>query len=279
MSSMAMGSIVGVVMETNVLQGAELIQARSEAVQAYMMHHMQDSPVWAWLPSFHATMPFGLTVNGVMLLGVAILLVIVFGLAARSQAPVPTGMRNVLEFFAKYIRNEMVIPFLGEKDGQKMAPMFCTFFFFILTMNLAGLVPCFYTATANLGVTAALSTVTLSFMIFGAIYRNGFVPFCKGFAPPGIPKAMLIMIVPIEVLSMFIRAMALAIRLFANMLAGHLVIYSLLGMIVIFGYYAAPAILGALGIYLLEVFVSFLQAYIFTLLSAIFIGERYHPAH
>jgi F-type H+-transporting ATPase subunit a len=87
------------------------------------------------------------------------------------------------------------------------------------------------------------------------------------------------MIVPIEMISLFIRAMALAIRLFANMLAGHLIIYSLLGMIVMYGYFAAPALVGALGIYLLEVFVAFLQAYIFTLLSAIFIGERYHPAH
>jgi F-type H+-transporting ATPase subunit a len=78
---------------------------------------------------------------------------------------------------------------------------------------------------------------------------------------------------------MFIRAMALAIRLFANMLSGHLVVYSMLGLIVTYGVWASPALVGALGIYVLDVFVSFLQAYIFTLLSAIFIGERYHPAH
>lgn len=269
----------GRVMETNVAQVVTVAQAKSDGVQAFIMHHMLDSRVWAWTPSIHTTMPFGLTINAVMMLGVAVLLIVCLGLAARNQDPVPTGLRNVLEFFAKYIRNEMVIPFLGEKDGQKMAPMFCTFFFFILVMNLAGLIPCFNTATANLSVTAALATVTLFFMVFGAIRKTGFIAFCKGFAPPGIPKPMLLMIVPIEVISMFIRIMALAIRLFANMLSGHLVIYSLLGMIVIFGFYALPALLGALGIYLLEVFVSFLQAYIFTLLSAIFIGERYHPAH
>ena len=222
-----------------------LVQAKSDAVQAYMMHHMMDSHEWAWAPHVHTKLPHVLTVNGAMVIGVAILLAIVLGLTARRKEAVPSGLLNVLEFFAKYIRNEMVIPFLGEKDGQKMAPMFITLFFFILVMNLAGLIP----------------------------------SFCKGFVPPGIPGVMLVMIVPIEVLSMFIRTMALAIRLFANMLAGHLVIYSLLGMIVMFGVYASPAILGALGIYLLEVFVAFLQAYIFTLLSAIFIGERYHPAH
>ncbi len=267
------------VIQTNAAAAVTMVQARSEAVQTYMMHHVMDSSRWTWLPNVHTELPFHLTVNGVMVICVAVLIALVFGLTARRAQPVPTGLLNVLETFAKYIRNEMVIPFLGEKDGTRMAPMFCTLFFFILVMNLAGLIPCFYTATANLGVTAALALVTLGFMIIGAIFRTGFIAFCKGFAPPGVPRLMLIMIVPIEVLSMFIRAMALAIRLFANMLAGHLVIYSLLGMIVMFGFYAAPALLGALGIYLLEVFVSFLQAYIFTLLSAIFIGERYHPAH
>lgn len=265
--------------QTNVTQAVNEVQAKSEAVQAYMMHHMMDSHEWALAPHIHLPLPFHLTVNGMMVIGCAILMALVFGVTARRKQAVPTGLLSVLEFFAKYIRDEMVIPFLGEKDGRKMAPMFCSLFFFILVMNLAGLVPCFYSATANLGVTAALAVVTLGFMIFGGIYRNGLVAFCKGFVPPGIPKVMLVMIVPIEVLSMFIRTMALAIRLFANMLAGHLVIYSLLGMIVMFGFYAAPALLGALGIYLLEVFVAFLQAYIFTLLSAIFIGERYHPAH
>ncbi|MEI6563957.1 MAG: F0F1 ATP synthase subunit A [bacterium] len=265
--------------QTNAVDAANLVQMKSEAVQSFMMHHVMDSHSWAWLPHLHTPLPEPLTVHAVMMIAVAILLIVVLGITGRRKQAVPTGLLNAVEFFAKYIRDEMVIPFLGEHDGRKMAPMFCTLFFFILIMNLVGLIPCFYTATANLGVTAALALVTLSFMIFGGIYRNGFVAFCKGFAPPGIPGPMLLMIVPIEIVSMFIRAMALAIRLFANMLAGHLVIYSLLGMIVMFGFYAAPALLGALGIYLLEVFVSFLQAYIFTLLSAIFIGERYHPAH
>lgn len=266
-------------MQTSVAEAVNSVQARSEAVQSYMMHHVMDSSTWAWLPNVHTSLPFGLTDHAVMMLGVALALVVVLGWVGRRKQEVPTGLLNAVEFFAKYIRDEMVIPFLGESDGRKMAPMFCTLFFFILIMNLAGLIPCFYTATSNLGVTAALASITLGFMIFGALYRNGVVAFFKGFAPPGIPGPMLIMIVPIEIISMFIRAMALAIRLFANMLAGHLVIYSLLGMIVMFGYFAAPALVGALGIYLLEVFVSFLQAYIFTLLSAIFIGERYHPAH
>ncbi len=266
-------------MQTNSVDAANLVQAKSEAVQSYMMHHVVDSSTWAWLPHFHTELPKGLTVHAAMMMAVALALIVVLGLLGRRKQVVPTGLLNAVEALVKFIRDEMVIPFLGETDGRKMTPMFCTLFFFILIMNLAGLVPCLYTATSNLGVTAALAMITLGFMIFGAIYKNGVVAFFKAFAPPGVPGPMLLMIVPIEIISMFIRAMALAIRLFANMLAGHLVIYSLLGMMVIFGFYAAPALLGTLGIYMLEVFVSFLQAYIFTLLSAIFIGERFHPAH
>ena len=271
--------LVNEAIQTNAAVVANLVQAKNDAVQAYMMHHVADSSKWMWLPHVSMQMPFSLTVHGMMVIATALFLVILLGSVGRRKQEVPTGLANVVEAFVKYIRDEMVIPSLGEEDGRKMTPMFCTFFFFILAMNLLGLVPCLYCATSNLGVTAALAVITLGFMIFGAIWKVGFVAFLKGFAPPGIPKIMLPMIATIEVISMFIRAMALAIRLFANMLAGHLVIYSLLGLIVVFGYFGAPALVAALGIYVMEVFVSFLQAYIFTLLSAIFIGERYHPAH
>jgi F-type H+-transporting ATPase subunit a len=116
-------------------------------------------------------------------------------------------------------------------------------------------------------------------MIFGAIFRNGLGGFVKGFVPHGIPWPVLIIVVPIEVAGLFIKAMALAIRLFANELAGHIVIFSLLGIMLMYGAAAFPMFVMALAIYLLEVFVAFLQAYIFTLLTALFIGQRYHPAH
>jgi F-type H+-transporting ATPase subunit a len=142
-----------------------------------------------------------------------------------------------------------------------------------------GLVPLFVTARGNLGVTAALASVTLCFMIGGAIYKNGFVGFLKCFTPPGIPWPILIMLTPLEVLGIFIRTFALTIRLFANMLAGHIVIFSLLGLVYMFGWVAVPALALAVGVYLLELMIAFLQAFIFTLLSAIFMGLLYHPAH
>jgi F-type H+-transporting ATPase subunit a len=160
-----------------------------------------------------------------------------------------------------------------------MTPLFCSFFFYILIMNLVGLVPCFYAATANINVTGGLASVTLFFMIGGAVYRNGPVAFLKGFVPPGVPWFILLLLVPIEFVGLFIRAMALAIRLFANELAGHLVLFSLLGLLVMYGVWALPAAFMAVIIFIEEILVAFLQAYIFTLLSAVFIGQRYHPAH
>lgn len=160
-----------------------------------------------------------------------------------------------------------------------MTPLFCSFFVFILVLNLLGLVPCFYTATANVSVTGALAAVTLGFMIVGAMFRYGPIGFVRGFIPHGVPWPVLIVLVPIEIFGLFVKAFALTIRLFANELAGHLVGFFLLGLIVIFGMKALPAMLMGLGIFLLEVFVAFLQAYIFTLLSAIFISQRFHPEH
>jgi len=192
---------------------------------------------------------------------------------------VPTGITNFLELFVIFIRDEIAVNALGKEDGRKMTPLFCTFFFFILILNLMGLIPIFVTATANINVTAGLALITLSFMIFGAIYKNGVSGFLKAVTPSGVPIPILILLVPIEVLGLFIKAFALTIRLFANMLAGHIVILSLLGLIVLMGFAALPAVLLALFINLLEIFIALLQAYIFTLLSAMFIGQTYHPEH
>jgi len=193
---------------------------------------------------------------------------------------VPTGITNFLELFILFIRDEIAVNALGKEDGRKMTPLFCTFFFFILVLNLMGLIPVFVTATANVNVTAGLALITLSFMIFGAIYKNGINGFFKAVTPSGVPIPILFLVVPLELLGLFIKAFALTIRLFANMLAGHIVIISLLGLVILFGIFSTVlAVPMALFISLLEIFIAFLQAYIFTLLSAMFIGQMYHPEH
>ena len=186
---------------------------------------------------------------------------------------------NLLEVLVLFVRDNIAIANLGEKDGRKMAPLLCTFFFFILTLNLMGLIPLFATATANINVTAALATTTLAVMIGGAIYKNGPVGFLHAFIPHGVPWPVLILLTPIEIMGMFIKTFSLTIRLFANMFAGHVVIYTLIGLVVMFGPFAFASIGLAVGIYVLKIVVALLQAYVFTLLSAMFIAQIHHPAH
>jgi len=245
----------------------------------YIMHHVLNSREWQlpFLPMIH--LPPFLSLHGVMVLICASFLIYLFCFAYKSHEPVPRGLTNLLETFILFIRDEIAIGCLGEEDGKKMTPLFCTFFFFVLGLNLMGLIPIFSTATANINVTAALATITLSFMILGAIYRHGLGGFLKSFIPHGVPVPILFILVPIEFLGLFIKAFALTIRLFANMLAGHIVIFVLLGLIVLLGWIALPVVGLAIFIYLLEILVCFLQAYIFTLLSALFIGQTLHPQH
>ena len=265
----------------SLMRGASPVGAvdKATAVQQFIMHEVADSHELNPFPYVQVHFPRLVSVHSAMVLLAALLLVITLGVACRKPKAVPTGLANLVEAFVQFIRDDIAIPFLGREDGVRMTPLFCTFFAFILAMNLMGLVPCLATATANVNVTGALAATTLCFMIFGAIYRHGIIGFFKGFAPAGVPWPILILLVPVEIVSMFIKAFALMIRLFANELSGHIVVFSLLGLIVTFGYVALPSVAMAVGVGLLEVFVAFLQAYIFTLLSALFIGERYHPAH
>jgi F-type H+-transporting ATPase subunit a len=255
------------------------VDQRSQAVQAFIMHHMADSHRWSLLPHLHQSLPRYLSLHGVMVILAAIALVYFMAVVCRTIPAVPTGLLNLVEFFVQFIRDEIAVPFLGEEDGRRMTPVLCSLFFFILTMNLIGLVPCFYTATSNINVTGAMAVVTLVFMTVGAMWKHGPVGFVRGFVPSGVPWPILFILVPIEMVGLVIKAFALMIRLFANELAGHVVVFSLLGLVVMFGAVALPAMGMAMGIYILETFVAFLQAYIFTLLSALFIGQRYHPSH
>lgn len=251
---------------------------RSKAVMDYVMNHVVDSHHWA-LPFVTIDLPPWLSIHGLMQIIAALLLILLFSIALRRKSAVPTGMANALEAVVKFVRDDISIANLGEEDGRKMAPLFCSLFFFILTMNLMGLIPIFSTATGNVSVTAGLSLITLAVMIGGAIYKNGPIGFLKAFVPVGVPLPILIMLAPIEFVGMFIKAFALTIRLFANMIAGHIVIFVLIGLVVMFGSVAIPAIALAVGIELLEILIALLQAYIFTLLSAMFIAQIHHPAH
>ncbi len=245
----------------------------------YIMHHVVNSNEWhlPFLAPIH--LPVFLSLHGLMMVFCALILIVVFCRFYRHQDRVPSGLTNLLEALVQFVRDEIAVPSLGQEEGERLTPLLCTFFFFILGLNLLGQIPLFATATANISVTAPLALITFYFMTADTVHKNGLGGFFKAFMPAGVPKIILPFIFFMEFIGIFIRTFALMIRLFANMLAGHMLILSLLGMIVLFGWWALPAIVLAVGISLLELLIVFLQAYIFVLLSAVFIGQMYHPEH
>jgi F-type H+-transporting ATPase subunit a len=263
---------------TNGVEAASQLGARIEAVQQYIAEHLTDGPNLHFFLWSTALPPY-VTAHGVMVLLAAALLWFIFGVTYRKKDAVPTGWTNALEVLVLFIRDGIAVPSLGEEDGRRMTPLFCSLFFFILAMNLIGLVPCFSAATANVSVTAALAVVVFCAMVFGAMYRQGPVGFFKAFIPHGVPWPVLVILLPIEILGLFVKSFALCIRLFANEFAGHIVVFFLLGLVVVFGAAGIPFILLGAFVYVIEVGVAFMQAYIFTLLAAVFIGQRLHPEH
>lgn len=254
------------------------LQSRIDAVQKFILEDVGNLDHLT-MSLFGWTFPAWVSVHGLMVTLASAVLLVVFGVLYNRRALVPTGLTNALEAMVIFVRDQISIPYLGAEDGRRFTPYFCSLFFFILSMNLIGLIPGMRAATANLAVTGALASITFVFMVGGAMLRHGALGFFKGLVPRGVPWPILLLLLPIEFVSLFIKAGALTIRLFANMLAGHMVVFFMLGMMIIFGAWALPAVVMAIMIYLMEIFIAFLQAYIFTLLSAVFIGQAYHPAH
>lgn len=252
-----------------------------------LLHHVQDSPDLelpfighVHLPTFTPVHIAGLSIDfsitkHVVFLWVAALLLCVLAIwAARMNRKqrVPTGFGNLMEVFVQFIRDEIVIPNMGPK-GLKYMPYLLTTFFFILIMNLLGLIPYGASATGNVSVTAGLAIIAFIMIQASAMKSQGlghYVAHLTG----GVHWALWPIMVPIEILGLFTKPFALCIRLFANMTGGHIVIVSLIGLIFIFKSYvvAVGPVAFVLGISFLELFVAFLQAYIFTMLTSLFMG-------
>ncbi|HET7360551.1 MAG TPA: F0F1 ATP synthase subunit A [Salinimicrobium sp.] len=214
---------------------------------------------------------FSITKNVVTMILVSLFLILVFNSLARSynKKNVPTGFGRVLEPLVIYVRDEIARPNIGPKYRKYMG-FIMTIFFFILILNLLGLTPLGVNVTGNIAITFCLAMFT-----FVIVQFSGNKNYWKHiFWMPGVPIIMKIVLIPIEVLGMFTKPFALMIRLFANMTAGHVVMMSLLGLIVVFqNILAGAAFFGfALFIAVIEILVAFLQAYIFALLSALYIG-------
>jgi len=257
-------------------------EAGREDPAAVIMHHVTDVPLKIGplvLPSKHLAF---------FLLAAA--LVILFArLAVRSYrgGQIPTGVGAAVEGLLLFVRNNIAEPNIGHGDGRRFAPLLCSFFVFILVAALLGLMPFAATSTGNLAVTMGLALVSFAAQQYAGISNHGLVGHFRNLVPRGLPPWLVPIMIPVEILSMFTKPFALMIRLFANMLAGHMVITTLLLLIALMGQInwlggvamAPVSILLALFIMFLEILVAFIQAYIFTLLSAVFIGAYAHPAH
>jgi F-type H+-transporting ATPase subunit a len=209
----------------------------------------------------------------VMLWAASLILLLAFLFAGRKRSLVPSGLYNFLEMLVQFVRKEIAIPNIGKDDADRFVPYLCTAFFFILFVNLFGLIPWAATATGNVGVTLALALFTFVITQWAAIKAQGIGGYLKHLTG-GVAVWLWPIMVPVEILGLFTKPFALTIRLFANMLAGHIVILSLLGLIFALGspFVAIGSVPMALAIFGLELFVAFVQAYIFTMLSSLFIG-------
>ncbi len=233
----------------------------------------------------------------------------------KQDKLIPSGFMNALESVVEYVRDNIVQPNVGKKWVNTWTPLILTFFLFILSANAIGLIPLFdvialighalhaspdsflarvvhggTTATANFNVTAALATVTFGAIIVAGSRAHGFVKHWKNIVPHGLNPLIYVLLIPIEIIGMFVRPFALTMRLAANMTGGHIAILAILSFVFLFTEMFHRAIAGfgvgflvsiplAVGISGLEIIVVLVQAYVFTLLSAVFIGMAIHVHH
>ena len=226
---------------------------------------------------------FSITKNVVLLFLIALIMFLAFTAVARSykkNPKAPKGLAGLLEPIVLFVRDEIAIPNIGEKHYNRYMPYLLTVFFVIWVGNLFGMIPFFPfagTVTNNILFTGMLALFTLILTVFsGNKHYWGHI-----FAPPGVPAWILPIMIPIELLSVFTKPFALMIRLFANMTAGHIIALSLISMIFIFNsvWVSPVSIIFTVFMQTLELLVAVLQAYVFTLLSALFIGQAVVEEH
>lgn len=264
--------------------------SESGSGSGWIMHHVLDSHELDFSPFAVIPLPhieiFGIDISITkhivfMWLAVLILVPILWYVAKEhKKSLVPSGLSNLMEILVVFVRDDIAKSTIG-KGYEKFLSYLLTVFFFILFCNLMGLIPYGNTPTSNIAITATLATLSFIVIQGGGMIQNGAFGYYKGLIPHGIPMWLLPIMIVVEFLGLFTKPFALAVRLFANMTAGHVVIFALIGLIFILKtYFVAPvSVAFALFIFLLEILVALIQAYIFTVLSSIFIGMAVHQEH
>ena len=271
-----------------------------------ILHHVTNTRSDIWYNINLFGLDLSITKHVIMLWIVAFITIAISIYATRSyranKDAKPKGIAHLFEILMEFIKSDIVIPNIGSSGYRLWTPLIATFFLFILISNFIGMIPFFEkiqllfpgvsgssTITGNFNVTAALSVITFFSIIVAGTMKHGFIGHWKNMIPGGVPAPVLIILIPIEIAGMFIKPLALTLRLGANMTAGHI------GMVAIFGipmiiYQSVNSIGVGLGvgvvsvilntaIYFLEFIVCLVQAYVFSLLSAVFIGMAIHAEH
>jgi len=274
-------------------------------------HHVTNAPIsedsifYPIADFFNSiSIPFN---KHVLMLWIAAAITLIISLCAtrryrKDKTAQPKGISHIYEMLLEFIKQDIILPNIGEKDAKKWIPLAASFFIFILMCNFIGLIPFFEkvgggggaTATGNFGVTLGLATITFFAIIIAGTLKHGFIGHWKNMIPHGVPGPVLIILIPIEIIGMFVKPMALTLRLGANMTAGHIGMLAIFGLPYLIGSPAIPsegllpqpswgfAIVAVglnVGIFFLEIIVSLVQAYVFTLLSSVFIGMAIHAEH
>jgi F-type H+-transporting ATPase subunit a len=261
--------------------------------------HVMDSSEWHFLESLKWTIHLPVigrfTITKFMileLLAAGLIIAIYVPVARRAQnGETPRGgFWNTFESILTFLRDKVARPCIGEHEADRYVPFIWTTFLFILICNLLGLIPWLGSPTASITVTGALALCAFLVIHGGAVFEMGVGHYLKSYVPHidvpfGMGYVIIPMIVIIEAVGNLIKAFVLAVRLFANMFAGHTVLAVILGFIVMARYATLfwpitfASVLGVTALSLLELFVAFLQAFIFTFLTALFIGMALHPQH
>jgi F-type H+-transporting ATPase subunit a len=245
-----------------------------DPIHQFELHPIVPIKIFGWDVSF--------TNSSLFMLASVVLITAFFMLSMRSRSLVPGRLQSVAE-----VTHEFVAGMLRESTGSagmKYFPFVFTLFMFIFTCNMMGMIPGFFTVTSHIIVTAALAALVFLTVLIVGFAKNG-IRFLKLFVPQGVPIVILPLVVLIEVISFLSRPVSHSVRLFANMLAGHITLKVFGGFVVMLlgaGTFAALSplpLLMAIALTALEVLVAFLQAYVFTMLTCMYLNDALHPGH
>ncbi len=229
-----------------------------------------------------AGLDLSLTNVGVFSLVATGVIVLFLSLAGRRATMVPNRLQSVAEMAYEFVAG-MIRDIIGP-EGMRFLPFIFALFMFVLTCNLLGMIPIFPTVTSQLAVTLTLGFISISVVIIFGMYKQG-LGFLRLFAPSGVPWPMYVILTPIEIISFLARPLTLGFRLFANMLAGHILLKLFGGFVAMLGVTAVGKMVAILPFFAaffvtgLEFLVAFLQAYVFAILTVIYLNDVVHGHH